>query len=117
MKNKLYRKRNKSLGVQRISFNNMANTVVPEQFQDILLADRIGDQRILVFAHHNMREIIAHSNSDSVMERLKHALESSISYSPFMSILGVRNIIRTLFPLFMLCCPIEQLPLTKHYFV
>lgn len=62
VKNKLYRKRNKSLGVQRISFNNMANTVVPEQFQDILLADRIGDQRILVFAHHNMREIIAHSN-------------------------------------------------------
>lgn len=62
VKNKLYRKRNKSLGVQRISFNNMANTVVPELFQDILLADRIGDQRILVFAHHNMKEIIAHSN-------------------------------------------------------
>ncbi|KAF9407632.1 hypothetical protein HW555_012405 [Spodoptera exigua] len=31
-------------------------------FQDILLADRIGDQRILVFAHHNTREIVANSN-------------------------------------------------------
>ncbi|XP_022819196.1 uncharacterized protein LOC111362902 [Spodoptera litura] len=62
VKNKLYRKRNKSLGVQRMSFNNIAEIVVPEQFQDILLADRIGDQRILVFAHHNMREIVANSN-------------------------------------------------------
>lgn len=61
VKNKLYRKRNKSLGILRTTFNNIADAIVPEQFQDILLADYIGDQRIIIFAHHNMREIVANS--------------------------------------------------------
>ncbi|KAF9417931.1 hypothetical protein HW555_005076, partial [Spodoptera exigua] len=62
IKNKFYRKRNKSLGVRKVCFKSIKNVTVPEIFANFLLADYQTNNRILIFASENCKTILANPN-------------------------------------------------------
>lgn len=62
IKNKFYRKRNKSLGVRKVCFKSIKNVTVPEIFANFLLADYQTINRILIFASENCKTILANPN-------------------------------------------------------
>lgn len=63
VKNKLYKKRNKSLDVTKVCFKSPSKIIVPEKFKNFVLADyNYKSNRILVFANENCRTILSRSN-------------------------------------------------------
>lgn len=62
VKNKFYRKRNKSLGVKKVCFKSLKEVTVPERFAKFLLADYHTNNRILVFANEHCKTILANPN-------------------------------------------------------
>ncbi|KAH9633051.1 hypothetical protein HF086_000411 [Spodoptera exigua] len=63
VKNKLYKKRNKSLDVPKVCFKSPSEIIVPEKLKKKLLADYYyKSNRILVFANENCRTVLSRSN-------------------------------------------------------
>ncbi|XP_049886598.1 uncharacterized protein LOC126381107 [Pectinophora gossypiella] len=62
IKNKFYRKRNKSLGVDKVWFKNVSKVSIPPKFQNFLFADYCSKNRILIFASKLARNLFCNTN-------------------------------------------------------
>ncbi|KAF9406220.1 hypothetical protein HW555_013339, partial [Spodoptera exigua] len=89
IKHKLHRKRNKSLGVQKICFNSIKEIIVPERYQHFLLADYSnGPSRIIIFANRDCKKILTNPNLTILCDgTFKFCLKHNDTYNNIIPII------------------------------